>query len=356
VGRPEDETNAAFFDVAQCLIDGVPDSWTAAELQAVALGGGEGMELECQIANLNSPGERTEPSAELVEAARALYRAFEKHAQPWARFTLRARVNDEGKWETEADFQRAGEGDEGMDKGGEEPEASGMVAASGLSPKLHELLTRHAALGYEKQCAMAQAFGEGCRWQFDVNTGTLRLSSGHELPTQVLAIESRASNTWTWGWASRESGMSAELFRAAERLHQFGDEQGVPELVQPELSLDQVRSDHLAVVACGLFQADGFFRLDYEGGAVWLLVSAPELRDRADSSVAHVTRVFLEMLQATEGLGLGHGDALLSYLSQKGYECHEEEGGLQATAPDGEPLVAKFDAQGRLRSLSPEAR
>lgn len=345
----EREFEPAFMELAKSLINLLPDSWTAADLHAVVQQAAEGKQVVLRISNPNLPQQNVEASPELAKALRALYRVCRNHDQAWTGCTLSVEADAEGNWSTDLRFDESEEGEEDSRRSGSASDA--QFDPSRLSPKFQELFTRHAVLSYDKQCVLEAVLGKDCQWQFEMETGRLTLGS-HEFPAQLLGTVSESSNTWLWAWANQQSGIPANLLTDANRLRDFGQRHGIPEFTEPKLGLDRIDPAHLAMVASGLCKSDLFYQGGYEGGAALMLATAPALKKKADHSVPHVIRVFLEFVQNVQ---IDHRRALLSYLEQKGYKAQAAENKIRATAPNGDPLEATLDDLGRVTNLSARA-
>jgi hypothetical protein len=346
----EEEFEPAFMEVATSLIKALPDSWTAANLRAAVQEIDQGKKLAYRISNPNVPQQDVAASPDLTKALRTLYTICRNHDQAWTGCTLSVEVDVEGNWSTDIRFDEGSQGEEDRQRPPSEGDAE--FDLSRLSPKFRELFVRHAVLSYDKQCALADILGKDHQWQFEMETGRLVLGS-HEFPAQLLGSVSEASNTWLWAWANRQSNIPTNVLTVANRLREFGQRHAIPEFTEPQLGLDRIAPGHVAMVAAGLCKSDLFYQGGYEGGAVLLLATAPAVRERADHSVPHVIRVFLECVQTVD---IDHRQALLSYLEQKGYKVQAAENKIRATAPNGDPLEATLDDLGRVTNLSEGVR
>jgi hypothetical protein len=224
--------------------------------------------------------------------------------------------------------------------------AGGQEIESMAPVTLETLFDTYAAASLEKQLALESAVGEAS-WSLNLDTRELRFSNGQVFQVQLLGTESEHAATWLWGWANRSID-NPETLTAAEALRTYGAQQGVAELVEAELSLDRVNGHLLSMIAAGLCRGDAYYRAPYEGGAAFLLLEGPHLRELAGDSPVHLNQVFMQLISAMD---CGHRPAFEAYIRYKGYDFHETSRSIRARSPDGEPLTATFDEQGRLTEL-----
>ena len=224
--------------------------------------------------------------------------------------------------------------------------------------RLHGLCARHAALSREKQQALAGALGDG-PWRVSLGDGTISLDGGRLVfPIQVLGTQAEGSNTWLWAWANEASNLPPGLLESANRLRQVGMEEGAAELAEPQLGLgypdDRPWFDghYLAMAASGLCQADCYYRAPYEGGALFVLLKAPQVRTRAPQDARRMAMVLVELLGTPAGAVLDHKTVVLSYARQKGYAVNDAREQVTCTGPAEEKLVAAFDAAGLMTQLT----
>jgi hypothetical protein len=224
--------------------------------------------------------------------------------------------------------------------------------------RLHDLCAAHAALSSEKQRALAAALGDG-PWHYSIGAGTISLDGGRfVLPMQLLGTHAEESNTWLWAWANEVSNYPPELLTSANRLRQIGLEAGVAELTQPLLDLgsadDRPWFDgyYLAMAATGLCQADCYYRAPYEGGALFVLLQAPQVWAGAPQDAGHMTMALADLLGTADGAVLDHKTVVCSYARQKGYRVSDAGEQMTCTGAGGEELVVTFDAAGAITRLT----
>jgi hypothetical protein len=130
------------------------------------------------------------------------------------------------------------------------------------------------------------------------------------------------------------------------------------ELAEPQLGLgspdDRPWFDgcYLAMAASGLCQADCYYRAPYEGGALFVLLKAPQVWAGAPQDAQHMAAVLVELLDTPAGAVLDHQTVVCSYARQKGYQVTDAGEQVTCTGAGGEVLVAAFDAAGLMTRLT----
>ncbi len=214
---------------------------------------------------------------------------------------------------------------------------------------LTDLLAEHGAASWDKQMCLAMLIGD-YGWSLDVKRGEIMFGDALTFPAQLLGSEADAAETWLWAWANEASHLPPELVAASQQLQDFGRQNAVPELTTPEVSLDDVNGHLLSMIASGQCGADAYYRGPYEGGAAFLLLTAPEAKRFADPTPTHFIRIFMEFISA---FSCPHRPALEAYARYKDYAFKEQaDGSLLLTSPAGDAITATFDVLGRVKDFS----
>lgn len=228
-----------------------------------------------------------------------------------------------------------------------------MRTASGLEqPTLDTIAAAYSAVVIERQIQLEQLLGDGA-WHLDLPHGVLSVG-GYELAVAQLAHADTEGATWRWAWpAPGALGQHPDANRITP-LVEIGQRFDVPELATPALRLSAVHDGGqgpghtLAVAACGLLAAPGYFPAAYDGGTVWVLITderlgrvepdaatAPALLTAASSRFPHANRLTVE-----------------TYLGVHGLPARDEGDQLAASIGDSW-LLFSFDEVGRLREIRP---
>ncbi|MCC6905971.1 MAG: hypothetical protein IT326_09025 [Anaerolineae bacterium] len=212
------------------------------------------------------------------------------------------------------------------------------------------LFLAHIAASYDKQVYLHDSLGDNHRWQFDLTEGILTFNSRLSFAAQVLGTESLESHTWMWGWANEASGIPPHLLEAALKMRALGEREHIRAFTASQMLLDgHISGYRFAVSACGVTQANCFYRAEYDGGALYLLIRDPAFRWRITDPLLRIARLFPEMV-AKVGIS-NHLNALLHYLQFYELDWTRTDRYISARQP-GTTLTAEFDAEHRLVTLS----
>lgn len=206
----------------------------------------------------------------------------------------------------------------------------------------------HAAASLEKQLALADLIGEA-GWQLDLALGTISFGATLSFPVQILGSESQYSNTWLWAWANTQSNLPAAQVQAARRIRDLGLREHIDEFTEASVSLEQLTGHQIALVATGIIGADAYYRGPYAGGAIFVLLEAPIVRQHVDGSTLHLIKVFNQLISL---FPMDHRRALKAYLRHRRYTPVETAVGIEAVGVDGAVIRASFDSHGRLVKLT----
>jgi len=214
--------------------------------------------------------------------------------------------------------------------------------------ELQELLEEHGAASWDKQMVLADLIGDG-DWQLSVSAGRITFGGRQSFPVQILGSEADAAETWLWSWANSQSNLPAPLLLAAEQLREFGVQNDVPEFVEPSFGLDVANGHQLSLVASGLCGVDAYYRGPYEGGAAFLLLSGPELRQQSNNTALRFIRIFNEFIGA---IPCNHRAAFYAYARHKEYALDAQDDALIVTHPAGAQVRAVFDSHDRMTEMT----
>lgn len=225
---------------------------------------------------------------------------------------------------------------------------------------LGTLFHDHAAGAFERQLRLAEVL-DGRAWQFDKDAGTLTFAKkgffGKPLvvPVQVLGTESESANTWLWSWANAASKLPEVLTRVARNLRALGEREGIVQLVEPEVSLEEMGGDQIALVASGVAGAAGYYRCPYPGGAMYTLLSDRALLPPLAHPVVRTLSVFPQAIDAID-FDDPRG-AFRGLLRELGFSVVESGGGaIAGMLPGKGDVLARFDDDGRFVEITGNAR
>lgn len=223
---------------------------------------------------------------------------------------------------------------------------------------LEPLFEEHVASSTEKQEQLSRLIGDFA-WRFEMPTGLMTFTRNEEIKTtavQLLGTQSFLTGTWLWAWGNEQIAIPEDLLGAADHLHEVGERDQLPSFLTPELVIDPDDGHRLAIIACGMLQAPGYYRGPYENGAAFFLLQETEwaVEERVHAA-ARISALFPEVIarfeiknqaRALRGHLRYHGAIIVQDLRDR----------VVAELPNGDVIRATFDALGRMTELQAELR
>lgn len=206
---------------------------------------------------------------------------------------------------------------------------------------LKDLLCDYAGLAFDRQCFALDRLGEH-DFSWDLDAGFITLA-GARYRMQALGTTSEADNSWSWAWAPTDQPLPAAVTADSRKVQNFGKSRSVAQLTTPVLPLAGVDPNELALVASGLTNAHLYYRIPFEGGALYVLVNDPSFGRSTDSPAQRIPQVFRRLL---ESVRVAPRRTLISYMRAFGLEVTEEPTRVVGRLK-GEAVAASFDAAGK---------
>jgi hypothetical protein len=213
---------------------------------------------------------------------------------------------------------------------------------------LTQYLEKYALASLEKQEKLAGLIGEHTV-DIDYDSGVVRFTGAYEFPFQVLGTESDNTLTWLWAWADEQTEMSPDLVKSSLQLKAWGEKNGVGEFIVPSVDLAKADGHVLSLIASGVCEAGCYYRDDYDGGALFLLLFGEAIDRRPSLDAAGLIRQFSDLISLHE---LNHRNALVSYLRLKGLTFTEQETNLNFELESAEQVSAEFEPGGKVKSIN----
>lgn len=224
-----------------------------------------------------------------------------------------------------------------------------------VSTPFETLLLKHAAYAYEKQLFLGGVIGER-NWFYDLTAGSVRFGDDIAFDMQLLGTEGHNSGTWLWAWANTASQIPPQLLAAAQTVKAYGEQNNVPTLATPQLTLDNLYNGHnLAMVASGVYKANAYYRAPYEGGALFLLIVDTTFPADMRHPVTRIAETFPRFIANV--LLSDQRAALTGYLESHGLIVKSAEKRIRGIHPtDRSEVAVLFDGQNRLADIRSELR
>ncbi len=213
---------------------------------------------------------------------------------------------------------------------------------------LTEQLERYALASLEKQEKLAGLIGEHTV-DIDYDSGMARFSGGFEFPFQVLGTESDNTLTWLWAWADEQAGIPGGLLKSALQLRTWGEQNGLREFVIPSVDLDIADGRVISLIAAGAAEAASFYREDYDGGALFLLLFGTAIDRQPAFDAAGLVRHFTELIMLGE---FNHRNAILSYLRLKGLPFSDRGTAMDFELESRERMTVEFGTRGTVKKIN----
>jgi hypothetical protein len=216
-----------------------------------------------------------------------------------------------------------------------------------MQDKLRELFDLHAVASRQKHAHLVTVVGD-LPWSLDAKAGLAGFGD-LRFQAQLLGTESHANRSWLWSWVEGKSTAPKAMTKAAERLRGVGVEKGIPDLQQPEQALDLVSGEAIASIASGLFGVGPYFRVAYDGGALFGLVTDPAFPAAPPTDAAKAAETFKEAVAA---LDFGSQfTAFLGYVKWLKWPHDSDGRDITANDHDGHAVIARFGDDKRLRAI-----
>lgn len=220
--------------------------------------------------------------------------------------------------------------------------------AEGAMTECYLLFHRHVAFSFDKQLQLADLIGDR-NWSFNKPTGLLSFGDRYQWRVQTLGTEAYDRNTWLWSWANLGSNIPSAQLEASLAMKILGEDQAITEFTTPELPLGEINGHMLSLIASGVFEANGYYRGPYTGGAAFFLIKDENFPKRDVLPLARIVSVFPQAISAMEIKN--HKLAFLGYVEDYGLVAEEKRNGV-VVKEDGSPVLrASFDEQNRLTKL-----
>ncbi len=216
-----------------------------------------------------------------------------------------------------------------------------------MHDKLRDLFDLHAVASRQKHAHLLSVVAD-TPYSLDAKTGMAVFGEQGWL-AQLLGTESIASKSWLWSWAESKSTAPKAMAKAAEKLCATGAEKGIEDLRIPEQALELVRGEVIASIASGLFGVGPYFRVAYDGGALYGVITDPAFPALPTTDAAKAAAVFS---QAVTELDLSnHFNAFLGYVKWLKWSHTSDGRDITAIDHEGHAVNARFGEDKRMASI-----
>lgn len=187
----------------------------------------------------------------------------------------------------------------------------------------------------ERQYRLGEFMGKD-DWRVDVTNHKItfgrHLFKKREFYIGLIGTESEYSNTWLWGWANTESGLSEDF--VAPSLEAKRTLQNCREFSESQLELDGLCTGHnLSNVTAGISDKNVcYYRCPYDGGAMFALIEGLPESIFEPMSLNDIMHRHLETIKSFDCM---HKLVAAGMLHQNGY----------AFTDNGDNIVCEYEGQ-----------
>ena len=111
-----------------------------------------------------------------------------------------------------------------------------------------KMLSNHSLNSLAKQAWLAAYVGNS-DWLFSPLLGQISFGDKFCWTAHTLGAEDDDRFSWRWAWANKASGIPTSLLSSALMMQMLGEAQCIPELTEPEVSLDRIDGHTIAIIA-----------------------------------------------------------------------------------------------------------
>lgn len=216
------------------------------------------------------------------------------------------------------------------------------------NPKTEEELIEHyGGIAFDKQVDLAAVIDSNS-WSVDMKKGEISFGTDLVFPFQILGSFSHASKTWLWAWANEASGLSPDIQQQALKLKEYGQANRIDLLTVSEFSAVKNDLHLIGMTAVGMFDASGYYIADYGQGAMVVTIKSDIVDNARKEEHTRILTAFPRLIAQFE---MNHRQALIHYLTYRGYNITEEGATLTATKGD-DKITATFDSASRITELN----
>ena len=210
-----------------------------------------------------------------------------------------------------------------------------------------ELIEKYGGIALEKQLHFGEIVGD-LSWNVDMQAGEISFGDKFVFPFQILGTFSHSSESWLWAWANERSGIPEKLMKQALTLQKYGQDIEIDLLRNSEFDAEKTDLHLIGSIASGMFNASGYYLANYGQGTMCVTIKSDKIDSSYENNHYSTMTVFQQLISLFE---MNHKNALLNYLSAKGYET-KEEGNILTGSKDGKVITAEFDDLSRLTKLN----
>ena len=216
-----------------------------------------------------------------------------------------------------------------------------------MSTAFQELFAKYVGTSWIKQLALADVTQNGsASWNVDLASGTITFGECEPQKVSLLGSESSQRNSWLWAWDNKQVNCHPSVLQDSIMLKEYGEIDDIPELTHPELSLQGIDGNILAMVAAGVLNSGSYYSCPTsEAVRVFLLLPNFPVLTEEQQSAARIIRAVSELVGV---FAVNHEQLLQGLIDGMEMGSQRKGDALTIITRKGEDLSFKLDQHGRI--------
>jgi len=218
------------------------------------------------------------------------------------------------------------------------------------SPQLIDLLSAYLGPSRQRQLAFGEQVVRERDWNVDFSEGAIYFGDD-KYPAQLLGTQSDISDTWLWGFENPSDALKAA---AANSRRVYDLCKVAPELASRKLDVTELVNGHniASIAAASSPDRTCYYRCPYDGGAAFVTVGNIPESVFAPTDPTQTLSIIMDLISQ---FPLSHRILVKSLLAANCGQVEDNPESIIGHYPDGQSLIASFDAQGRLTSIQTDS-
>lgn len=211
---------------------------------------------------------------------------------------------------------------------------------------------KYMGIAFERQNFLYRILGDDHTYNFSMDTGNITFNDELAFSAQVLGTESHYDQTWLWGWANEASQIPDDLLVAANKMKKYGQHYQIDSLTQRKFELNETQNGHyIAMLASGISQANAYYKIDYEGGSLYVLIDDPQFPVDVRDSLQRIALTFPQLIGSVQVSN--HKFAFKGHVHAHSLPIQSEtDHQIIVKGNHNQTLTAEFDEHKRLTNLT----
>lgn len=211
----------------------------------------------------------------------------------------------------------------------------------------NDFLEKFGANALDKQRNLHNLIGENS-WNIDMQKEEITFGDNLTFPMQVLGSYDHSAQDWLWLWENKAAGYPESIMQQALLLKKYGEENGIDLLKNGRFNASYNDIHLIGMIASEVFNSSCYYLGNYGQGTLVATIKSDAIDQLGSDDVIRISTVFPELISNFDVSN--HKNALINYLTIKGYTINLNEENLEAEK-NGKILHASFNERNLLTSL-----